>query len=217
MHAPGGASLVLVLLPPLHWLATADVAAVVARVAAARAAATLPLLTSPPSSPPLPPLASHARNRRRVVVAAAVVATVIVARVAAARHCLSAVSGLAAPRPHTVVAARRQIHRYHVVVTLSAAALALALPSATLPRACRAAAPAAPPRPPAAPASPASAPSSVGSSAAATNASSRRPCRRLRIMSRRTCASKRQPGHLRRQHLRHPLRRQRIYLILSVH
>ena len=67
----------------------------------------------------------------------------VAARVAAARHCLSAVvSRLVTRRPHTVVVARRQVRRYHVVVTLPAAVLALALRSSTLPRARRAVAPA---------------------------------------------------------------------------
>ena len=47
-------------------------------------------------------------------------------RVAAARHCLSAVAyRLVTRRSHTIVAARRQVCRHHVVVTLLAAVLAL--------------------------------------------------------------------------------------------
>ena len=86
-----------------------------------------------------------AAPRLATVAVAAVIVAIVVARVAATRHCLSAVaSRLVTRRSHTVVAARRQVCRYLIVVTLLAAvlALALALPSAPLPRARNAAAPA---------------------------------------------------------------------------
>ena len=112
-----------------------------------------------------------------------------VARAAAARYCAPL------PSPASPLAARTPSSP--PVVSSTATTSSLASPplpslspsphrgdaSARLPRA--------PPLPSAAPASPAPAPSPVGSSAAATNASSSRPCRRLRIMSRRTCASPR--------------------------
>eukprot|EP00964_Phaeocystis_antarctica_P122198 scaffold85861_cov59-Phaeocystis_antarctica.AAC.1 len=124
-----------------------------------------------------------------VVVVAAVVVATAVARVAAARHCLSSVSHLVTRRPHSVVAARcPQVYCYS---TTSSSPSPLPTSLSPSPRR-RFRAPAAPPRPPAAsasPAPPASVPSSVGSSAAATSALSRRPCRRLRITSRRTRAS----------------------------
>ena len=86
-----------------------------------------------------------AASRLATVAVAAVIVAIVVARVAATRHCLSAVaSRLVTRRSHTVVAARRQVCRYLIVVTLLAAVLALdlALPSAPLPRARNAAAPA---------------------------------------------------------------------------
>jgi hypothetical protein len=97
-------------------------------------------LASPPSSPPLPPLVSP-----RAAIVVVVVAATGVARVAAARRCFSAaVARLVIRRPHTVVVACRQARRHRVVRssvgTLPAVVLALALPSATLPRARRAAA-----------------------------------------------------------------------------
>ena len=60
-----------------------------------------------------------AASRLATVAVAAVIVAIVVARVAATRHCLSAVaSRLVTRRSHTVVAARRQVCRYLIVVTL---------------------------------------------------------------------------------------------------
>ena len=90
-------------------------------------------------------VAAVAAPRLAPAIVVVVVAATVVARVAAARRCFSAaVARLVIRRPHTVVVACRQARRHRVVRssvgTLPAVVLALALPSATLPRARRAAA-----------------------------------------------------------------------------